>query len=76
MPRHPCGHWVEAGGRLVQKQNAGRDDQRGGDVEPAPHAAGIVHHLLRRGFGQAEGGEQLVGAGLRGAPAKVPQAGQ
>ena len=67
---------VEPSGRLVEEEHVRGDDQRGGDVEPPPHAARIVLHLPGRRIAQAEGGEQLVGAGSRRPPAKAPEPGE
>lgn len=64
---------IEPGRRLIEKEHARRDDERGGDVQLAAHPAGIVLHLFRRRLRQLEGGEQLVGACLGRAAAKTPQ---
>ena len=55
---------VEAGGRLVEEHQLGRDDDAGGDVEPAPHAAGVVLDEPAGGVGEAERLEQLGRARL------------
>ena len=44
---------VEAGGRLVEEEQLGRDDDAGGDVEPAAHAAGVVLDLPAGRVGRA-----------------------
>ena len=67
---------IEAGRRLVEEEHARRDDERCGDVEPPPHAAGIGLHLLRRRVGKIEGGEQLVGAGFRRRGRESPRGGR
>ena len=41
VPHARCGARVEAGGRLVEEQHRGPADEAGGEVEPAPHAAGV-----------------------------------
>jgi hypothetical protein len=56
---------VEPRGRLVEDHQARGDDDAGGDVEPPAHAAGVVLDLARRGVGEAERLQQLVGARLR-----------
>ena len=49
LPHAGAGDRVEADGRLVEDQQAGRADQRLGEFEPADHAAGV-------GAGQPVGG--------------------
>ena len=39
LPHPESAAWVEAGGRLVEEQQAGPPDQGAGEVEPAAHAA-------------------------------------
>ena len=56
---------VEAGGRLVEEQQVGGDDDAGGDVEPAPHAAGVVLHGAVGGVHEPERLEQLDRPRLR-----------
>ena len=49
--------------------SSGRDDDAGGEVEPAAHAARVVLDEPAGRLGKPERVEQLVGAGLRvGAP--------
>ena len=72
LPRHR----IETGGRFVEEQHARRDDQRRRDVEPAPHAAGIILHLLRRRLRQIEGRQQIVGPALRGTRRGSPRGGR
>ena len=48
-----------------RKSTAGRVMRRGGDVEPAPHAAGVRRHLAVRRVGDVHRLEQLGGARLR-----------
>ena len=42
---------VEPGRRLVEEQHRRSGDEAGGDVEPAPHAAGVRRHLAVRRVG-------------------------
>ena len=51
---------VEAGRRLVEEHQLGRDHDARGDVEPAPHAAGVVLDQPTGGLGKPEGVEQFV----------------
>ena len=64
---------VEAGGRLVEEQQLGRDDDAGGDVQPAAHAAGVVLDQPAGRVLEAERLEQLVGAGLGAPPREAEQ---
>ena len=66
-------HRIEPRRRLVEEQHARRHDERGRDVQPAAHAARIILDLFGRRLRQIEGGQQLVGALARAAPAKTPQ---
>ena len=52
---------VQPGGRLVEEQQVGRDDDAGGDVQPPPHAAGVRLDQPAGRLGQVERAEQLVG---------------
>src|SRR5207302_1224468 len=54
---------VEAGGRLVEEQHRRPGDDAGGEVEPAPHAAGVHLDGSAGGVGEAEVVEQLGGPG-------------
>ena len=56
---------VEPGGGLVQEQHGRPGDERGGEVEPAPHAAGVGLGRPLGGVDELEPLEQLVGALLR-----------
>ena len=56
---------VEAGGRLVEEDHRRVGDQAGGEVEPPPHAAGVLLVEPVAGIGDAEALEQLVGAPAR-----------
>ena len=53
---------VEAGGRLVEEEDARAVDEREREVEPALHPAGVAAHLAVGSLGQADALEQLVGA--------------
>jgi hypothetical protein len=53
---------VQTGGRLVEEQHVRGENQAGGDVEPAAHAAGERLRRLVGRLGQAELLEQFVGA--------------
>ena len=66
--------WVESGRRLVEEQQVGGHDDAGRDVEAPAHAAGVVAHELVGGVGEAERGEQLVGARRRATRAEAEQA--
>ena len=68
LPHLVAGARVEPGRRLVEEHQLGGDDEAGGDVEPAAHAAGVVLDQPAAGAGEPEGVEQLVGARLRGGP--------
>ena len=58
---------VQSGGGLVQEQQVGRDDQAGGDVQPAPHAAGVRLDQPVGRFGEGERGQQFLGPGAAAA---------
>ena len=61
VPQLDAAARVEAGGRLVEEEHRRRGDQARGEVEPAPHAAGVVLDHLVAGLGQREPLEQLLG---------------
>ena len=63
---------VEPGGRLVEEHQLRRDDEARGDVEPPPHAAGVVLDQPAGRLGEAECLEQLGRARL-GVGALQPQ---
>ena len=65
---------VEAGRRLVEEQHRRARDQRGGEVEPAAHAARVRLRDAVAGVGEAEALEQLGGARLGGAAAVAVEA--
>ena len=54
VPQLDAAAGVEAGGGLVEQQQAGRPDQAGAEVEPAAHAARVGAHEAIGGVGQAE----------------------
>ena len=62
LPHHPPAARVKAGGGFVQEDDPGLADQRHGQVEPAPHAAGIGGERFFRGLGQIEFLQQFRGA--------------
>jgi hypothetical protein len=51
---------VQPGGRLVQEQQLGGDDDAGGDVQPPSHAPGVGLDLPPGRLGQPEGVQQLA----------------
>ena len=65
LPQREPAARVQAGRRLVEEQHRRAEDQRGRQVEPAAHAAGVGLGGPLRGLGQLEALEQLVGAGAR-----------
>ena len=64
---------VEAGRRLVEEQHRRLGDERGREVEPAPHAARVGLRRPLGGVDEVEALEQLAAAGLRRAPAAAVQ---
>ena len=58
LPDRLAADRVEAGGRLVEEEDARLVDERGGEVEPAPHAARV-------------GADAAVGGLRRGRPARA-----
>ena len=62
LPERGAALDVEAGGRLVEEEDARAVDERERQVEPALHPARVAAHLAVGGFGQADALEQLVGA--------------
>ena len=56
---------VEPGGRLVQEQHRRAEHERGGEVEPAAHAAGVGLRGPLGGLGEVEALQQLVRARAR-----------
>ena len=59
LPHAAAAARIEAGGRLVEEDDARPADQRHRQVEPAPHAAGVRHGQLPGGVDQVELIEQL-----------------
>ena len=59
----PAGR-VEPGRRLVEEEHRRPGDEPGGEVEPAPHPAGVALHDPVGGVGELEPLEQLGGPGL------------
>ena len=59
VPDLPPTARVEAGRRLVEKQQVGSDDKACGDVEAPPHAAGERLDLPAAGLAETERVEQL-----------------
>ncbi len=51
---------IEAGGRLVEKQNSRRVHQSAGDFQPPAHAAGKCAHQRIAKLQQIHGFQQLV----------------
>ena len=60
---------VQAGRRLVEEQQLGRDDDAGRDVQPASHPARVRPHRPARGVGEVERLQQLLGPRLGAAAA-------
>ena len=67
IPQLEAGARVEAGGRLVEQQDARRAHEAGAEVEPAPHAARVVLDRTVGVVGQEDLGEHRIG-GRPGAP--------
>ena len=65
---------VQPGGGLIEEDQRRPGDQRDGQIQAAPHAAGVAAHLLAAGLGQAEGCQELVGPFAGPAPAQAQQA--
>jgi hypothetical protein len=64
---------VQARGRLVQEDDLGRDDQAGGQVQPAAHPARIRAGPAAGRVGQAELVQQGGGPGPRGTGGQAAQ---
>ena len=62
---------VEAGGRFVEEEDGRAVDERGRQVEPAPHPARVGAGHAVGGVGETEALEQLVGPGDGRRPAQV-----
>ena len=65
VPQLDAAARVEAGGRLVEEEHRRRRDEADREVEPAPHAAGVVLDDPVAGVGEREPLEQLVGQPAR-----------
>ena len=65
LPDRRAAGGVEAGGRLVEEEDARLVDQRRAEVEPAAHAARVGAHPPVGGVGEADAGDQRVTALLR-----------
>ena len=77
LDRHPqvdAAARVEARRRLVEEQHRRARDERGREVEPAAHAAGVGLRDAVGGVGEVEALEQLAAARLRGAAALAVEA--
>ncbi|MGX1251406.1 hypothetical protein RKD48_003917 [Streptomyces ambofaciens] len=61
LPHVVPGAGVEAGGGLVEEDDPGAADEGHGDVQAAPHAAGVGGGGLLRGLGEAEALQQFGG---------------
>ena len=64
---------VQPGGRLVEEEHGGPGNQAGGQVQAAPHAAGISLHDSIGGVRELEAGQQLLGPGLGAGPAQAAE---
>ena len=73
LPHRAPAARVEPGGRLVEEDDPRVADQRHGQVEPAPHAAGVGRGGLLRRVREVEPVEQLGGAAPALGPAQVVQ---
>jgi hypothetical protein len=67
----PAAARVQAGGRLVQEDDARVADQGHRQVEPAPHAPGIGDGRVAAHVGQVEPVQQLAGAAAAGTAVQV-----
>ena len=61
--------------RFIEEQHVRPADQTHGQVETAPHAAGVGAHAAARGIGEAEAADQLGGALPGLAPRQAEQPG-
>ena len=60
LPEREPAARVEPGGRLVEEQHRRAEHERGGEVEPAAHAAGVGLRRPLGGLGELEALEQLA----------------
>jgi hypothetical protein len=74
LPHRKAGDRVEAGRRLVEEENGRLEDERGGEVEPPAHAAGVRLRRAPRRLDEVEAREQFVRAGARLPSRQVVQA--
>jgi hypothetical protein len=73
LPHGATAARVQAGGRLVEVDDAGVADQRHREVEPAPHATGVGGGRLLGRVDQVEPFEQFGGAPPAFGPAEMVQ---
>ncbi len=52
---------VDAGGRLIEQDERGIVDERGGEVEASLHAAGVFLDAVACAIGEANAGEETLG---------------
>ncbi len=62
LPQRGAALWVEAGGRLVEKEDPGAMDERQRQIEAALHAARVTAHPAVGGLGESHAREQGRGA--------------
>ena len=62
VPERAAALDVEAGGRLVEEEDARTVEERQGEVEPAFHATGVAAHLAIGGVGEPDALDQLIAA--------------
>ncbi len=75
LPERLAAARVQPGRRLVQEKHLGRADDAGGEVEPAPHAAGVGAHPPVPGIHELERVEQLARPAARVPPPEARQPG-
>ena len=63
VPQLEAAAWVEAGGGFVEEQERRFADQRGAEVEPAPHPTRVGAHPALGGVGEPERVDQRGAAG-------------
>ena len=73
VPDLVAGPGVESGRRLVQVEHGRLPDHRGGQVETAPHSAGVLHRGPLGGVGEREAFQHLVGAAAGGLARQIEQ---
>ena len=72
LPERGAALRVEAGGRLVEEEDARAVDERQRQVEPALHAARVAADLAVGRLGEADALDQLVAARARARPCGSP----